>query len=114
MIENIEQKTNNELVAIIGGTVIGTPSGLNAQQAQAELNKRLINSMDNLNKSTTDYSRRLLDLNVVLFLVAIAQLIVSIKAASKTTSGWVWGTVLALYSIYFIISRIVKDRTKKS
>lgn len=43
-----------EVVEAAGRTVIGTPSGLVSQQAQAELTKRLIDSNESLRKATEE------------------------------------------------------------
>ena len=75
----IEDKTEEELVDDIGGTVIGTPSGLKAQFAQAELTRRLILSIRDLNRTTSRYSVTLIALSIVLGLIAITQIIVTIN-----------------------------------
>ena len=49
--EEISKMENEDLVKLAGGTVIGTPSGLKAQHAQAELTKRLLESIGELNKN---------------------------------------------------------------
>ncbi len=54
----MKELTNEELVNIAGSTVIGTPSGLKAQKVQAELNKRLMDSIGVL-KSTLNETVRL-------------------------------------------------------
>jgi len=72
-------KTNEELVRDAGETVIGTPSGLKAQHAQAELTKRLIISIDNLNKTTSCYSKVLIWLTVALGILAVIQIILFLK-----------------------------------
>ena len=75
----IEDKTEAELVDDIGKTVIGTPSGLNAQFAQAELTRRLILSIKGFNRTTSRYSVILIALSIVLGLIAITQIIVTIS-----------------------------------
>jgi len=74
----IEDKTEAELVDDIGKTVIGTESGLKAQFSQAELTRRLIVATRDLNRATTEYSKKLVNLTYILFLVALIQLIVSV------------------------------------
>lgn len=58
--QEISKMKDEELVKLAGGTVIGTPSGLKAQHAQAELSKRLMNAITDLNATSSKYSGRLI------------------------------------------------------
>jgi len=51
--------TVDQLVELAGETVIGTPSGLKSQKAQAEINRRLIEALNASQGSTKEYSKRL-------------------------------------------------------
>lgn len=110
MIENIGKLTNEELVKIIGEKIIGTESGLNAQQAQAELNRRLINNINNLNSSTTVYSQKLLQLTVILFITALIQIFVSLGSVSASWKEWAIFSALVLYIIGLLAHFIVKNK----
>jgi hypothetical protein len=46
--------------------------------AQAELTRRLMQSIKDFDKSTSEYSKKLLNLSLVLLLIALAQLMVSV------------------------------------
>ena len=72
---DIVSKTEEELVSDAGQTVIGTPSGLKAQHAQAELTRRLINSIKHLDETTSHYSRVLIWLTVILGIFALIQIL---------------------------------------
>ena len=54
--------TVDQLVELAGDTVIGTPSGLKAQKAQAEINRRLIEALNASRDSTEKYSKWLIGL----------------------------------------------------
>lgn len=79
MTENITNTPNEELVKQAGETVVGTPSGLKAQYAQAELTRRLMNSINNLNKISSKYSQRLIWLTIVLGILAAIQIYLLVK-----------------------------------
>ena len=75
----IEDKTEAELVDNIGSVVIGTTSGLKAQFAQAELTRRLIVSIRDLDRTTSKYSRIIVLLTVVLGILAGIQIWITLK-----------------------------------
>lgn len=77
--DNISTQSNEELVKSVGETVIGTPSGLKAQHAQAELTRRLIISIDDLNRTTSYYSKVLIGLTIALGILAIIQIVLFLK-----------------------------------
>ena len=108
--DNFNNLSNEKLVELSGKTVVGTPSGLDAQRAQAELTKRLMESIDNLNKSTSRYSDRLLGLTLLLFFIAFIQLIVSLRTISN--SLWVWIACIAI--VYYGVYRVIRLLEKKS
>ena len=79
--ETKEEKTevsNEQLVEEAGRAVIGTPSGLVSQRAQAELARRLMESIRDLDTSTGRYSRVIIALTLCLGLLAYLQLMVGI------------------------------------
>jgi len=61
----------DQLVELAGSTVIGTPSGLNAQKAQAEINRRLIEALNASKDSTDNYSKKLIWLTWALVILTI-------------------------------------------
>lgn len=73
--DEIPLKTDEELVGDAGRVVVGTTSGLQAQHAQAELTRRLINSIKHLDATTSRYSRVLIWLTVELVIFALIQII---------------------------------------
>jgi hypothetical protein len=85
---DIKNKTDEELVEIAGKDMLkisSVDSGIR-QKAQAELMRRLMNSIKDLNKTTSKYSKVLICLTVILivltallFIVAVIQICVSIK-----------------------------------
>ncbi len=114
MIENIEKLKNEELVKIMGEKVIGTPSGLDAQHAQAELNRRLIDGINNFNKSTTDYSKRMIAVTIILLVVAMVQLVISIFLSDLNPWAAAGVEIFALGVIIYFINDIAKEFIEKS
>lgn len=97
--------SNEKLVELAGSTVIGTTSGLQAQKAQAELNKRLIESIDRLKNSldknniaTTKYNKVLLTVTVVMLLLALLQILLFIL-----TLNYPWYFKILLEAIPVVI-----------
>lgn len=76
---DITSKTDEELVKDVGKTVIGTPSGLKAQYSQAELMRRLIFAIDNLNRTTSYYSKVLILLTITLGVLTVVQIILFLR-----------------------------------
>ena len=68
--------TVDQLVELAGETVIGTPSGLKSQKAQAEINRRLIEALNDSKESTKEYSKRLEFLTWVLVGLTIILVII--------------------------------------
>jgi hypothetical protein len=84
---DIKNKTDEELVEMAGMDILeGLVSSGIRQKAQAELIRRLMNSIKDLDKTTSKYSKVLIWLTVILivltallFIVAVIQICVSIK-----------------------------------
>ncbi len=77
-----------------------------------EMMRRLKNSIQDLDKNTKNYSGKLIDLTILLFFVALMQVLVSIMAIPET---WlikilIFGTVI--YGIYYIVRRIEERKNK--
>ena len=72
MTKNLSKLTNKELVELIGGMTIGSPSIVKAQHIQAEIIRRLIESIDSLNKSTALLSCIIIALTFIMLIIAIA------------------------------------------
>lgn len=107
---NIKNLTDVELVDIAGKSVIGTVSGLESQYAQAEINRRLMDSINNLNKETGKYSKVLINLTWLLFAIGIIQLIITIIGPAE---DWIQRSiyiVAILVFLYFIIRLITKKQ----
>jgi hypothetical protein len=115
MIKNktIGEESSKDLVRIAGETVIGTPSGLKAQHAQAELTKRLTDSINRLNSSTTFYSDRMLELTIFLFVLGSIQIVISLRSVVSTTLQWAFGSVLFLFFLYRLVQEIIGGKRNK-
>jgi len=74
----MEEKSNQDLVTEAGAGAYGSVSGLRSQKAQAELTKRLIEKMSDLDQSTTKYSLALVRLTIFMAVVAVFQAILTI------------------------------------
>lgn len=83
--ENISDEKDEELVRLAGQTVVGTQSGLKAQHAQAELTRRLMNTIKDLNSSTDKYSIILIWLTAVLAIITGIQFYYFIKVQLPIT-----------------------------
>jgi cytochrome c-type biogenesis protein CcmH/NrfG len=80
---NTRDMTVDQLVELAGETVIGTPSGLKSQKAQAEINRRLIEALNASQESTKQYSKRLEHLTSVLVILTIALVIIGTWTLTK-------------------------------
>lgn len=109
MDKNIKEITDEELVDEAGQTVIGTLGGLSAQRYQVEMMRRLKDSIEKLDDSTTRYSKILIDLTILLFITAFLQTIISLIPISKTWLDWLIYTTLVIYCIYFTARRLQKN-----
>jgi hypothetical protein len=76
---NLQGKTDLEIVETAGGGV-----GTGSQGAQAEMMRRLKDSIEKLDQSTSNFSRALFALSLLLFIVAILQLFISIFSMGMT------------------------------
>ena len=112
MTEDVTKLSDEELVQIVGEKVIGTPSGLEAQHAQAELNRRLINSINSFNKSTATYSEKLIDLTLILFAVALLQVTISVWSFSE---DWITRILLSgIILLFFLFMARLEFKRDKS
>lgn len=84
MNEDIRKKTDTELVTLVGSKVIGTPSGLDAQHAQAELLRRNTDALRESKKSADKSSYSTIILTLIIGWIALFQLLFSIIASDKT------------------------------
>ncbi len=105
MNENI--KSDNELVDDAGRGVIGTPSGLPAQQAQVEMMRRLKDTIEKSNKSTDRFNQVATSLSFAMFFMTFSQIAVSLFPPQDNLARWVvfiaigLGTVIVAYKIYY-------------
>jgi cytochrome c-type biogenesis protein CcmH/NrfG len=76
---NTRDMTVDQLVELAGETVIGTPSGLKSQKAQAEINRRLIEALNESRDSTNKYNEKLLFLTWVLLFLTIILTVLAIQ-----------------------------------
>jgi len=111
--DDFNNLSHEKLVELAGKTVIGTPSGLEAQHAQAELTKRLMDSINSLNQSTSRYSDRLLDLTILLFMVALFQLLVSVSIIPTLWIIRIGIMDIILYSVYCVLRFLQKKKKKE-
>lgn len=111
--ESIDNLTDKEFVELSGSVVAGTQSGLKAQRAQAELTRRLMSSINNLNKETSRYSDKLIDLTVILFVIAFLQLEVSLGTISASWKEWGILIITSCYILYRVIDYLNKRNSKK-
>jgi hypothetical protein len=81
MVENIKNKTDEELVEIAGVDILegnlNVSSGIR-QGAQAELTRRLMESIRNLNETTSKYSKILIWLTISLVFFALVQILIKL------------------------------------
>lgn len=70
--------TVDQLVELAGSTVVGTPSGTKAQKAQAEINRRLIEALNDSKESTKKYSQKIECLTWVLVALTIILVIIGV------------------------------------
>lgn len=98
--------SDKELVEITGEKVIGTPSGLDAQCAQAELTRRLMESIKQLERSNNRYSDRMLELTILLFIIGFVQIVISIRTVVSTPIQWVMAVVIFAFFIYWTIRQV--------
>jgi hypothetical protein len=76
---NIKNKTEEELVEMAGMDILeGSVSSGIRQKAQAELMRRLMNSIKDLNKTTSKYSKVLIWLTALLLVIAVIQIIIAV------------------------------------
>jgi Mg2+ and Co2+ transporter CorA len=89
----------------------------NSQSKQSRIEQqieKLTKSIDSLNKSTNSYSKRLLDLTILMAFVGLIQLCVSvfsIPISSWTTKIIVFAIIL--YAINWITDNIKPSKSKK-
>jgi hypothetical protein len=102
-----------ELVAFAGSTVIGTSSGLKAQHAQAELTRRLMETIREANKSTTRHSTVTLGFTFVLFVTAILQLAAAIFSLPFEMFTQISSFIVAFIIIGYTFWLIERDLFKK-
>jgi hypothetical protein len=109
----IKELSDEKLVEIAGLPIPGQGQPDSRQiQAQAELTRRLMGSINNLNKETSRYSQTLVDLTVVLFVLGFFQLLVAIKSASSPEDEWDWTilTIVVLGTFYLTLWLIFRKK----
>lgn len=75
--------TVEQLVELAGEAVIGTPSGLKSQKAQAEINRRLIEALNTSQESTKQYDKRLEYLTWVLVILTVILVLIEVLPLFK-------------------------------
>ena len=104
--DSIKNKTDEEIVDFLSLA----PGHSHEISAQAEMMRRLKNTIQDLDKNTMRYSRRLIDLTILLFFVAFCQVLISIMAVPLTWLARILLGMIVLYSIYFITRRIIEKK----
>jgi len=84
--DDTRKMTVSQLVELAGGTIIGTPSGMKVQKAQAEINRRLIEALNASKEATKKYSRRIEFLTWVLVVLTIILVITALVPFFATPS----------------------------
>ncbi len=74
--------------------------------------QRLQNTIQDLDKNTMRYSRRLIDLTFLLFFVALIQIVISIMNIPGTWFVRILMGIMVFYSVYFIVRRITEKDKK--
>ena len=69
---------DKDLVRMIAQSDASVKTGVSVEHGKAELNRRLMESIKNLDKTTTTYSKKIYILTFVLFFLGLGQLVVSI------------------------------------
>jgi len=77
-----------------------------------EMMRRLKNSIQDLDKNTRNYSGKLIDLTILLFFVALIQVLVSIIAIPETWLNKILIFGMVFYAIYYAIRRITAEKNK--
>ena len=100
--DNCQSKTDEELVNYCAEGMVY------ANAAQVEMMRRLKNAIENLDKNTKIYSGKLIDLTILLFFVALIQVLVSIMATPQSWITKISMSIIVMYAIYFIVRRITE------
>jgi hypothetical protein len=75
--------------------------------------KKLNKSTEISNSVTTNLTMKLVDLTVLLFLVGLAQVLISIVSISASWKEGVLLSTIFLYLMYFLIRSMSKNKVKK-
>lgn len=110
---NINEKTNEELIDIAGEGISGDAPSRKAFQAQAVLTKRLSESIRSLDKKTSYYSDRLLRLTVLLFFIGFIQILIMITGTGFTEEVQAVSGVGFIVFIIWLALDLTKDVPKK-
>ncbi len=109
---NFKERTDDQLVEDIEDHIIGTGSGRIAQGAQAELTVRLINTIESLDKTTSNYSEKLLNASLILLLITLVQLMVSVFSTPFPLPArlfiWISLAILIVYETNKLILKVRK------
>lgn len=96
--KNTVQKLNKQLSETTKRTSLDQ-----SQQGQAELTMRLIESIEKLIASNKNYSDRILSLTMLLFILALFQLITAIISIPESIkSKWLLAIIVIVSIFYFI------------
>lgn len=82
--KNVFELTDKELVEQAGRTTVGTPSGLSAQLAHAELTRRNTEALIESSKSADRYADKMMGLSLIVGLIALLQLMFEILSSTTT------------------------------
>ncbi len=113
MSEEIKNLSDEELVEQSGSWPWGVSSEVKDRRAQAEMVRRLKDSIDKMSSSTNFYSDRLLDVTILLFLVGVMQLLVSLRTISESWGQWLISGFIFMFAIYLVVRFIVREREKR-
>jgi uncharacterized membrane protein YiaA len=107
-----EDLTNEHLVRMIAQSEAGVQTGVTVEHGKAELTKRLIEKLDNLDKTTEHYSQRVLILTFVLLFIGLGQLAVAIFNLELPLYAQIVWSLLAVGAAVYMIFDLVRDVQK--
>ena len=111
ILKRLNDLSDIELIEELDRGTFGSGEAYN-NLIKALLDKRLKTAIQDLNRNTMRYSRRLIDLTILLFFLALIQTLISIMAIPESWLIKILITITVIYSIYYIARRVVEEKNK--
>lgn len=115
--EDIKTISDEELVEISGSVTVGTPSGLKAQKAQAELMRRNTEALNKSSETSERYSKVMLALTYVIIMISVGQFLFAINDSSNTSDWEKIGQMLLYLApialIIYVVDKMVFNKHEK-